>query len=293
MRDALEYYDLEGAPLVRVYKNLLPDVGFLYEILKDGEVSPDKYISYKGWWRWHELGKQLQPDMNELNKRLTDDGRYPEEEVEQARTERAVQDMIMKAFDDAIDDYCSYHGIDDKTGWFPDGPSYYKYEHELPAPSRPFPTFSMNYHTDYTEPLKGNPGKKEILTCTMYPNDDYEGGEIIYNIEKDLRPPYFDRKERFSDDEPQIASGIVYKPSAGDVVVFPAGHPDYSPGGYYFHSVSKVTSGYKYFITIFASHMYEGDETFREGLEEYGPELWEWLELRRLRDKSYKTKKVM
>lgn len=290
MRDALEYYDLEGAPLVRVYKNLLPKVKELYETLVDGEKNPDKYVAFNSWWKWNELGKQLQPDGNTLHMSVMEKaGNYL-----QAEKELVLTRMVMDAFETAISHYSEDHGnILEGVDYFPDGPSYYKYEFEKPAPSRPFPTFSMNYHTDYTEPLKGNPGKKEILTCTMYVNDDYDGGEVIYNIENDLRPPYFDRSERFADDEPQISSGVVYTPKAGDVLVFPAGHPEFSEGGYYFHSVSKVTAGYKYFITIFASHMYGGSKDFHEGLEEYGPELWEWLELERLKRASYKTKKVM
>jgi len=60
-----------------------------------------------------------------------------------------------------------------------------------------------------------------ICSLVAYLNDDYEGGEIEFS--------------RF---------GIVQKPSAGSLVIFPSNYP-------YFHVVRKVTKGTRYALNVF------------------------------------------
>jgi hypothetical protein len=87
----------------------------------------------------------------------------------------------------------------------------------------------MAYHTDYVGYDDAQPDF--ALTCTMYINDNYEGGDVAFKVGKD---------------------DYVYKPQAGDVMVFPSGHPDLlSEENVCVHGVKKITSGLKYFIRIF------------------------------------------
>lgn len=62
----------------------------------------------------------------------------------------------------------------------------------------------MSFHTDYMVDRSHEEGHKFAITTTMYINDDYEHGAIVFRI----------NGKTFS-----------YKPKAGDVLVFPSGHP--------------------------------------------------------------------
>ena len=282
----LEYYDLPGAPLVRVYKNLLPRVKEIEELLKDSENNPEKYDKFSKWYPWNDLGTMVPVGLGGY--RLGTDyfkGRTPTHE-------ESLLAEIYDAYFNSLNHYSLEHKID-HVDTFADGPCFYKYDHRLPAPTPNTPEFHMNYHTDFAFSLKDNPGKKSITTTTMYLNDDYDGGEVVYNIEPRLARPYYKRSEQFSENEPYIEGRVVYTPEAGDVVVFPAGNPEYlSEGGYYFHCVNRVWDKDKYFLSIFNSYEYQGSKEFQEGVDEYGEELWTWLERRRTYNAGFKKKAV-
>lgn len=288
MSQSLEYYDLPGAPMVRVYKGLLPRVKEMEEILRDSEQNPEKYKRFNKWYKWNELGTMIPAGLDGY--RAGDHSRWF---VEQEMTlEESLLVELHEAYFTSLKHYSEDHGID-KIDTFPDGPCFYKYDHKLPAPTPNTPEFHMNYHTDFAFSLKDNPGKKSITTTTMYLNDNYFGGEVVYNIEPRLARPYYKRSEQFTESEPYISGRVVYAPEAGDVVVFPAGNPDYlSENGYYFHCVNRVMGGDKYFASIFNSYEYHGSAEFQEGLEEYGEELWTWLERRRTYNAGFKKKAV-
>lgn len=125
--------------------------------------------------------------------------------------------------------------------------------------------FAMNYHTDYQVDREGEPGSKFAITCTMYLNDDYEGGSLLFRIHK----------------EDGSIVELDYKPKAGDIVVFPSGEP-------YLHGVEEVRSGVKYFIRTFWCYDSEGSEEWKAGVEKHGSEEWEKiLKQRRQEAKVY------
>jgi hypothetical protein len=281
----LEYYDLDGAPLVRVYKNLLPSLDKLMDILKKSEQDPDSYKWFGNWIKWNNLGTNLPI------------GTPPEIRPEDIsndtqKLELKLMNEIMSAYNVSLKHYADDYNIPgDRSKWYPDGPAIYRYKHDLPAPTEFSPEFAMNYHTDYVFSLSDNPGKKPITTCTMYLNDDYDGGEMVFNIERRLSKPYYKRAEQFDDSEEYLSGRVVYRPVAGDVVVFPSGNPDFlSENGFYFHSVNRITRNDKYFLSIFNSYEYEGSEYFREGVEEYGLDMWLWLEKKRVWQSGYRNK---
>jgi hypothetical protein len=117
---------------------------------------------------------------------------------------------------------------------------------------------AMHYHTDFQQEKREEPGFKPYITCTMYLNDDYEGGEIAFKILKDDK----------SIDE------IVYKPKAGDILVFPSDEP-------YYHGVGLTTNGQKYFVRSFWDYYFPGSPNWHAGLEKYGTETWAQMELER------------
>lgn len=291
--NGLEYYDLPGAPLVRIYKNLIPRIEELLYVLKDSEKNPEKYNRLGRWEQWNDLGTMVPPVLTGYNwDHLKGIEEYEHEEIANDYEAGLIKE-IFDAYYLSLEDYSNFHKIPKDIFTLPDGPCFYKYDHTLSAPTPNTPEFNMNYHTDFAFSLKDNPGKKSITTCTIYINDDYDGGEMVFNLEPRLARPYYKRSEQFFEDEPYLAGGIVYKPEAGDVVVFPSGNPDFlSEEGFYFHCVNRVMNGDKYFCSIFNSYEYSGSEYWREGVEEYGEDLWKWLEKKRVYNSGFKKKAV-
>jgi hypothetical protein len=292
MKD-LEYYDLPGAPLARVYKNLLPNVDKILDLLKKSEKNPEKYEIFNDWQTWNDLGTMVPAGLSGYGKSdAYDNGKeYFKQHSKNEETELLAE--VYRAYYLTLDHYISDKNIPPDIKTHPDGPSFYKYDHTLPAPTPNTPEYNMNYHTDFAFSLKDNPGKKSITTCTMYLNNDYDGGEVVFNLEPRLSRPYYKRSEQFSEEEPYHFGRIVYRPEPGDIMVFPAGNPEYlSENGFYFHCVNRVTKGDKYFISIFNSYEFEGSEYWKEGLSEYGKDLWVWLEKYRTRRAGFKKKAV-
>lgn len=286
MSQELEYYDLPGAPMVRVYKNLLPRIKEIEHLLRDSEANPGKYKIFKEWYPWNDLGTMAPRGL---------DGYHPGVNYFEGRGPTHEESLLLDIYNAyflTLEHYSKEYGID-HINTFPDGPCFYKYDHTLPAPTPNTPEFHMNYHTDFPFALKDNPGKKSITTTTMYLNDGYLGGEVVYNIEPRLARPYYKRSEQFKPTDKMISGRAVYTPEAGDVVVFPAGNPEHlSDNGYYFHCVNRVWGDDKYFLSIFNSYEYKGSDEYQEGVEEFGEELWTWLERKRIYNAGFKKKAV-
>lgn len=109
--------------------------------------------------------------------------------------------------------------------------------------------YAIDPHTDWHPHRFDEPGPKQILTYTVYLNDDYDGGEVDFVNEKDK-------------------CLIAYKPKRGDVTVFPSGAP-------FWHGARSVKNGNnKIFIRTFALFKYEGSKEWNRGLLSYGPTKW-------------------
>lgn len=121
----------------------------------------------------------------------------------------------------------------------------------------------MSYHTDFQEERREDPGLKFGTTVLFYLNDNYDGGEI--NIIE------------LSDDKEDLISRIEYKPGAGDVVVFPSGHP-------FYHSPMIASNGIKYLIRTYWKYEYPGSDAWNLEKSQYSEE--EWKEILRERHKK-------
>lgn len=109
--------------------------------------------------------------------------------------------------------------------------------------------YAIGVHTDWHEQRFDEPGPKQILTYTIYINDDYEGGEIDFVDEEN-------------------GDLIVYKPRRGDVTVFPSGRP-------YWHGARAVTDGpNKVFVRTFGLYRSPGTKEWNDGLKNHGLALW-------------------
>jgi hypothetical protein len=113
--------------------------------------------------------------------------------------------------------------------------------------------YTIAVHTDWHNHREDAPGPKQIITYTMYINDDYDGGEIDFADESNKHL-------------------IVYKPKRGDITAFPSGRP-------YWHGARGVTSeNSKYFLRTFAQYRNPGSERYLNGLRVHGPVEWMKLE---------------
>ena len=134
-------------------------------------------------------------------------------------------------------------------------------------PKDPNQQTAMTYHTDFIQSQTHNPGYKHWVTCLVYLNDDYEGGEIAFKVFKnDIDFDYF-----------------VYKPKAGDILICPA----YPP---YYHGVHSAKINQKVFIRLFWGYEYCGSEEWLANQNKYGKDTWEKMEKERM-DYEFKTSK--
>ena len=113
---------------------------------------------------------------------------------------------------------------------------------------------TMQYHTDYIHSQRDMPGPKFFITCTMYINDDYEGGDIEFFIDGNL---------------------INHKPKAGDILVFPSTQP-------YYHGVKFIGGGNKHFVRNFVMRDYEGNPEWLEQQKIVGAYNWMKKEQKRV-----------
>ena len=113
----------------------------------------------------------------------------------------------------------------------------------------------MRYHSDYIREQGYAPGYKFVITCTIYFNDNYEGGEVDFAMGDKL---------------------VKYKPEAGDLLVFPSGHPDYltEDGMPYLHGVMPSYNNNKFLSRMYWQKYQKGTDDWYEKEKEFGKEVW-------------------
>lgn len=251
---------------INVYKGLLPNAKLAVELLKKSEESPESSQIFGNWQQWGTFGKHIY----ELG--MTPESGGPEL-TDQTRKSFPLEDLINKeiysAFYTATEHWLLNYSYSKENDWEMHGPSYSKYllpnSQHLDARGG----FLMSYHTDYVKLREEEPGKKFILTCTMYLNDNYDGGEIEFLINN---PENASKKET-----------VLYKPEEGDVLVFPSGHPKYfSENIKYLHAVRPISFGIKYLVRCFYVKPYAGSEAWHANLQKYGAQAWLAMEEQRV-----------
>jgi hypothetical protein len=113
----------------------------------------------------------------------------------------------------------------------------------------------MRYHSDYIREQGYAPGYKFVVTCTIYFNDNYEGGEVDFVMGDKL---------------------VKYKPEAGDLLVFPSGHPDYltEDGMPYLHAVMPSYNNNKFLSRMYWQKYQKGTDEWYEKEKEFGKKIW-------------------
>lgn len=107
----------------------------------------------------------------------------------------------------------------------------------------------MEFHADFPVAARESARLQQMVTFLVYLNDNYTGGEIEFRV---------------LEDDGRVAT-FIYKPQAGDILVFPSDVP-------YYHGVHETTSGHKQFIRAFALRNYPGDPEWQRQKELRGAE---------------------
>jgi hypothetical protein len=263
----------EFYPKIHIYKNLLPSAARLVEILKESGQDRASSYYFNMWDKWHVFGETIGGiTFNPIYEDLIEEEKKAAEEV--------IVRELDTAFAKATQHYMRHYGVTKGNDWTTMGPSICKYDSEMEHCG--LPDLSMKYHTDYDYIRGDEPGDKFAITCTMYLNDNYEGGEMWFNLSGSAA-------DSFGETPLSKDQIMVYKPEAGDVLVFPSGHPDVlSEDSTYFHGVSRTWKSKekpdnKYFIRSYYLIPFEGTPEWLSNQEKYGEDIWEKMETERIK----------
>jgi hypothetical protein len=254
MKEEVEYLKLDK--YIYVYKNLLPNSQNFVDILRESELNPDKSYLYKDWKPWASFGSYVYhvgKGMEEIS------NPYPERYLQ----ENNFLDLINNAFIKTTNHFLNSNNLKKEESWQIMGPSISKYSYKNFQNLNDGVDLAMLYHTDYKYNESDWPGPKFALTCTMYLNDDYDGGSVLFQLPNN-----------------EI---LEYKPKAGDIMVFPSGHPDLlSENGPYYHGVKKLSKKDKYLVRCFYQIPFEGGTTWHENVKKHGEDNWKNQEIKRV-----------
>lgn len=254
--EAIEIY-----PKIFVYKNLFKDIDKTYKLLLDSNKDEDGLFS--PWTQWSHFGEYLHPTFKDMPYNLTIDYVKNIETSTQKQEDHKL--AILELFENfyiSTYDYILRHNIDfdvnktivDKLGkevkeWQINGPSIAKYRTDIED------SVAMTYHSDYIRQPITSPGYKFAITALAYFNDDYDGGEIDFIVD---------------------GEAYMYKPEAGDFLIFPSGHPNIltQNNSVYLHGVMPATKANKILSRMYWMKYDVGDDEWFEKEKEFGKEVW-------------------
>ena len=260
--EAIEIY-----PNIFVYKNMFKDISKSYKVLTDSLLETEDRL-FTPWSKWSIFGEYMAPILPEFD--LSE--KYGN--VKNLKTKTQIQEdqknfgiEMMENFHLVTEDYIKRHNIDvdlnekslDEDGntiptwrWTGGTVGYY---HVTKKDALEHERYGMRYHSDY-QPERGSaPGYNFVITCTIYFNDNYEGGEIDFAMGDKL---------------------VKYKPEAGDLLVFPSGHPDYltEEGKPYLHAVMPSYNKNKFLARMYWQKYQKGTDDWYAKEKEFGKEVW-------------------
>lgn len=252
---------IEIYPQIFVYKNVFKDIDSTYLELKNSNGEEDGLFS--PWTQWSLFGTYLNPTFaNHPHGLSIEYIEAIETKTEKQEKQKLAILELFKNFYLVTQDYAVKNNVDFDTErdvltnsgepikeWRMTGPSIARYRTDIED------EVAMTYHSDYIREPIVSPGYKFAITALAYFNDDYEGGEIDFIVD---------------------GEAYMYKPEAGDFLVFPSGHPDIlkKNGSVYLHGVMPATGSNKYLSRMYWMKYSSGDAEWFEKEEEFGPALW-------------------
>lgn len=216
---------------VYYYTEVMENFGPFMETLRDLDSIGSAENDVNAWKSW--------TSSNDVNFVYGETKTFYLEAIEALQNEvgtksKYVYDSVMKALRDVCEDYASLMGDGDEPNLFPTF-NVKKYDVGM----------AMGSHFDQLD------GDKTLrYSLVMYLNDDYEGGEISFQL-RDYDggwtstdgwvrgAPSVDLDYEGAVRSKSIDFGV--KPKANSVVIFPSSAP-------YFHTAHTVKSGFKYMI---------------------------------------------
>lgn len=236
---------------VTVYQDAIKNTKEHIQMLKDSEFNIGGKFYFNEWQDWYGIGTMMNIGM------LDENSNPVNEFVNNDHAQKQLNFMIAcrDAFFETTKDYMQEYNVqlpdwDPKPEWARSGLSVCKYN-----PTKNPEHLALEYHTDTHEFDSESPGQKFAVTCTMYLNDDYEGGAVSFLNEED-------------------GEVVTWRPKAGDVIVFPSHSP-------FFHGVHAVLSGNRYLVRTWWFWDYKGSANWHSNEEKYGKD--EWYEIERKR----------
>ena len=232
-----------------------------HNVLSDPDDYIDYYEEYGNWRGWYGFGRQIDSRMHTFMAHPHSPTLEEWENIAKKAEAELGEDKyfleVAKAFHFATKFYVEHTGRA-LPNWScqPWGLARYIPDEDLIDNA----TLTMNYHSDYMPEDAESPGDKFGITAVLYPNDDYEGGEIAFRVVQD-------------DDS---IKEFAYKPLAGDLVVFPSGHP-------YFHGVRRISKAPKYITRLYWMYNFPGTDTWHELKAKYGDDFEAMEKTRRSR----------
>ncbi len=256
---------IEIYPKIFVYKNVFKNIVSTHSELKNSSGHEDELLS--NWTKWSDFGEYLHPTFKDhLHRLSTEYLQQIETKTEKQEIQRLAILELFNNFYAVTKDYAIRNNIEldqDKyitnrygeqvKEWDMSGPSIARYRTDISDP------IAMTYHSDYIRQPIVSPGYKFAITALAYFNDDYEGGEIDFIVN---------------------GEAYLYKPEAGDFLVFPSGHPEIltNNGSVYIHGVMPATKTSKYLSRMYWMKYDLGDNEWFEKEEEFGKEVWESMQ---------------
>ncbi len=240
MEEKLNYKTLY--PKIDVYPDAIPNIQEFIETIKESEKNSNGRYYLRKWDQWSIFGTYTQQKH---------EAHEPREYGEMYDREKKLSDTVYEVYNKALKDYIVRNQVTLPEGTQLMTSSFSKYKKDLDVLEN---NLAMQYHTDFKIFEKELPGQKFFMTCTIYLNDDYEGGDIEFFIDNQF---------------------ISHKPKAGDILIFPSTPP-------YYHGVKTIKSGEKFFIRNFLTYPYEGSQNWLLGQKIYGPREWLAMEEERI-----------
>lgn len=242
-------------PLIFVYKKILNDPLNLYTILSYSEKEAQGKYYLREWMPWfifgtytHEKSFDMEADKDHFL----------------YRHEEYFCNEVRSAINSSISHYVAKNNVNLPENAFISRLNFAKYipgvstseydkNYNDPINSSLNRILNMQYHTDYAIGEWYWPNDKFFITCNVYYNDNYDGGELRFFIDGDI---------------------VIYKPQAGDVVVFPSGSPLFPGNQPYFHAVGQVLGNEKFFTRSYVMYPWYETPEWIDGKKQYGEKDW-------------------
>ena len=265
----LELIHEEIYPHIVVYKNLIADVKQISDDLKFSSLATEeeKPGLLPIWGKWFGFGTYVSVSSGALSQEKQEKDLDDSNHV--FERERRALFAASNARTAALSHYMGKYNMgkgryaEDVETYIQPSINFAKYDQDVASIGTTDhfePPLTMQYHTDFHLDKILRPCENFMLTCNIYWNDDYDGGEVTFLVGGKV---------------------IDYKPVAGDVVVFPSGSYLFPGDEPYFHGVRTIRNGNKFISRNYLMYNQPASQNWIDGVAKHGEE--EWLKMEKVR----------